>query len=213
MADLEISREGRVVRLTLRREGANNALNLDLCRVLVDALETAAQDHEVAAVLLEARGRFFCAGFDPGEAQDIYPIHSALFGLGARLSKPLIAAIQGPALSAGMGLVAVAHIAVAAHGVQFGLTDIRDGHWPYAVFPSVAKAVGERRALEMALTGRVFGVNEALQYGLIHEVAPAIELDDRASAIARWVASADPEIVSRGMRFSRGKHSPKEEKP
>jgi enoyl-CoA hydratase/carnithine racemase len=212
MSELDVTREGRVLRLTLNRQAAGNALDLDLCRALVDALQQGAADHDAAALLLDARGKAFCSGFDSGVPPGIYPIHAALFGLGGRLHKPLVAAVQGPALGAGLGLVCMAHIAVAAHGVQFGLIDIRDSQWPYAVFPLVARAAGERRALEMALTGRVFGVNEAMQYGLIHEVAPPIELDDRATAIAQWVAKADPQVVSRGIMAAREKKALREEK-
>lgn len=61
--------------------------------------------------------------------------------------------------------------------------------------------MGPRRALELSLTGRIFGVNEALQYGLIHEAVPAIELDDRATAIAQNLANASASSIALGLEF------------
>jgi enoyl-CoA hydratase/carnithine racemase len=126
-----------------------------------------------------------------------------VFTLGLRLTKPIVAAVQGPALAGGTGLVANAHIVVAAHGSSFGLTEIRIGMWPFVIYRAVAAAVGDRRALELALTGKVFGVNEAVQYGLVHEVVPPVELEDRAEAIALHVAAQAREVVMRGMSFVR----------
>jgi enoyl-CoA hydratase/carnithine racemase len=63
------------------------------------------------------------------------------------------------------------------------------------VFDAVAEAVGHRRALELSLTGRIFSTAEAAAWGLIHVVAPAFELDDRATEIATALANASPEVV------------------
>ena len=62
-------------------------------------------------------------------------------------------------------------------------------------------AVGERRAIALAMTGRIFSVNEALQWGLVHEVAPAFELDDRASATAHHLAESSPQAMSLGLTY------------
>ena len=108
-------------------------------------------------------------------------------------SKPIVCAVQGPALGGGIGLICNAHVAVAAHGSSFGLTEIRIGMWPFVIYRSVALALGERRALELSLMGRIFNVPEAVQWGLIHEAVPAFELDDRVTAIAMHLAQSSPQ--------------------
>ena len=130
-------------------------------------------------------------------------IHERLFTLGARAEKPIVVAVQGPALGGGVGLVANAHIAVAAHGCTFGLTEIRVGMWPLVIFRAITSALGERRAVELALTGRIFNVPEALQWGLLSEAVPAMEIDDRATALATHLSAQSPQAVYIGMKYLR----------
>lgn len=198
---LKVSREGRVLRLTLARTDKRNALSPDLCESLVAHLK---DDPSVGAILLDAEGEVFCAGMDLDNANvSATMIHEELFTFGARLNTPVIAAVQGPALGGGLGLVANAHIAISAQGAQFGLTEIRVGMWPYVIWRSVTAALSQRRATMLALTGRVFGSSDALQWGLIHEVVPPIELEDRAMAIAQAVAESSPEAIRRGLTLAR----------
>jgi enoyl-CoA hydratase/carnithine racemase len=203
---LEIAREDRVLRLALNRPEKKNALNAELCEALVEAVEASGDDSSVGSILIEARGDVFCAGMDLSEAagKDAAAktaTHERLFTLGLRSRKPIVAAVAGPALGGGLGLVANAHVVVAAHGCNFGLTEIRIGMWPFVIWPAVVAAVGERRAIALAMTGRIFSVNEALQWGLVHEVAPAFELDDRASATAHHLAESSPQAMSLGLTY------------
>jgi enoyl-CoA hydratase/carnithine racemase len=98
-------------------------------------------------------------------------------------------------------LVANAHVVVAAQDSSFGLTEIRLGLWPFVVYRAVAWAAGERRALELALTGRIFGAQDALTWGLVHQVVQAAELDNRAWDIAAGLAASSPDAIRRGMAF------------
>ena len=197
-ASLEISREQRVLRVTLNRPEKRNAINSEICGGIADSVEAAQQDESVGAIILDAKGDVFCAGMDLDEAvlpnaADQTIIHQRLFTLGARAVKPIVCAVQGPALGGGIGLICNAHVAVAAHGSSFGLTEIRLGMWPFVIYRSVALALGERRALELSLMGRIFNVPEAVQWGLIHEAVPAFELDDRVTAIAMHLAQSSPQ--------------------
>ncbi len=205
-ASLETSLENRVLRVVLNRPEKRNALTLALCEELAGTLERACGDKNTAAILLEARGNVFCAGMDleealAGNAEEHAAVHERIFTVGARLTIPLVAAVSGPALGGGLGLVANAHIVVAVQGTSFGLTEIRLGMWPFVVYRAVAAAIGERRALELALTGRIFGTNDAISWGLVHHVVPAFEFEDRAWEIASAVASFSRDTVSRGMAF------------
>jgi enoyl-CoA hydratase/carnithine racemase len=206
MTDLLHSvREGRILRLTLNRPEKRNALNAALCRALVDALEAAQDDAAVGAIVLAGNGQAFCAGMDlaeiesVGDTSEIDAVHDRLFTVGARLTKPIVAAVHGPAIAGGTGLVANCHIVVAGPDASFGLTEIRLGLWPFLIYRPVAAALGERRTLELALTGRVFGPAEARQMLLVHEVA-----DDpvaRATEIAALVAHYSPTAIRSGLQF------------
>jgi enoyl-CoA hydratase/carnithine racemase len=174
----------------------------------LDAVQDGERDDTVGAILIDAAGQVFCAGMDLEEAAqpnaaEQTAIHQDLFTIGARANKPMIAAVQGPALGGGLGLMLNAHVVVAAHGTSFGLTEIRLGMWPFVIFRAVVAAIGERRAVELALTGRIFGTPEAQQWGMVHFVTPAFELEDRAAEIADGIAESSAEAVRIGMRFVR----------
>lgn len=203
---LLVSREGRILRLTMSRPEKRNALSHELCCDLVAAIQGSWTDRAIGCILLESTGDVFCAGMDlddasEADAQQRTAIHEQLFTLGARSPKPIVAAVGGPALGGGVGLIANAHIAVAAHGCTFGLTEVRIGMWPFFIFRSVANAIGERRMLELSLTGRIFHLPEAVSWGLISEAVPKIELDDRATAIAEHLAASSPQAIAAGLAF------------
>jgi enoyl-CoA hydratase/carnithine racemase len=203
---LNISREERVLRITLDRADKRNALTSAMCAGIVETIEASHDDPSVGAILIDAKGDVFCAGMDLDEAStdkaaELTAIHERLFTAGTWARKPIVAAIQGPALGGGVGLICNTHVAIAAHGSSFGLTEIRLGMWPFVIYRSVALALGERRALELSLMGRIFNVPEAVQWGLVHEATPAFELDDRATAVAMHLAQSSPEAVRLGLEF------------
>ena len=173
---LLISSQGRLRRLTLNRPDKRNALDVALCRSLLDAVREAASDRTVGAILLDANGKDFCSGMDLTEAletdpDEMLPLHQELFSIGARLRKPMVSAVQGAALAGGLGLALNAHIVVASADARFGLTEVRVGLWPYVIFPVVAAAVGARKATELALTARILDVEEARRIGIVDFVA------------------------------------------
>jgi enoyl-CoA hydratase/carnithine racemase len=201
---LEIRREKRLLRLTLNRPEKRNALNLPLCRALVDALDQADGDSSLGAVLITGSGKAFCAGMDLSEAlqadrAELDDLHERLFTAGYRLRKPIIAGVHGPALAGGTGLAANAHILIASAEATFGLTEIRIGLWPILIFRAVKVAVGERRATELALTGRTFGGREAFSYGLVHEVSE--EPLARAAEIALQISQASADAIRSGLDY------------
>ncbi|MFB3828765.1 MAG: enoyl-CoA hydratase/isomerase family protein [Bryobacteraceae bacterium] len=209
---VETALEGRLLRLTLNRPEKRNALNIALCRALVEELDRAEADRHIGGVLLAANGPAFCAGMDLDEMasgpdlDEMNDAHEQLFTFGARITKPVVAAVDGPALAGGTGLAANCHIVAASDRAAFGLTEIRLGLWPFTIFRAVSLAVGERRAVELSLTGRVFGASEALEFGLIHYLEP--DPLARALEIARELSSASLTAVRSGLYFvqeTRGK--------
>jgi enoyl-CoA hydratase/carnithine racemase len=203
---LETSREGRVLRVALNRPEKRNALNAELCRALVETLESAFADREVGAILLCGNGKHFCAGMDLSEvsattADAISDAQERLFTIGSRAEKPIVAAVEGASLGGGMGLVGNCHIVVAHPEATFGLTEIRVGLWPFLVYRALSAGMGERRVLELALTGRVFGAQEAKEMGLVQEVAGSPQT--RAAEIAGAVSEYSPDTLRSGLRFTR----------
>jgi enoyl-CoA hydratase/carnithine racemase len=203
---LRVARQERVLQLTLNRPEKRNALRIEDCRQIVAILNEAELDDGIGAILLDSAGPDFCAGMDLSESLEEdagvrAAIHDELLTIGSRYLKPFVVAVQGRALAGGLGLVASAHVAIAAEDAGFGLPEIRIGFWPFIVFRAVAVAIGERRALELSLTGRVIGAGEAMLWGLVHHVAPAGEIRARAAAAATVLSRFSPEATRRGLDF------------
>lgn len=204
-----VEKEDRVLHVTLNRADKRNALNGDMCNMIVDAITRAQGDDSIGAILLDGRGRVFCAGMDLDEAVspegiERTAIHEELFSLGRKSKKPLIVCVCGPAMGGGVGLIAQAHVAIAAQGSLFGLTEIRIGMWPFVIYRSIEATMGARRALELSLTGRLFSTQEALTWGLIHQVAHAFEAEDRAATVARDISNMSPAAIALGMEYVHG---------
>ncbi len=200
--------DGRVLRITLNRPEKRNALDVEMCREVVGAVREAGTNPRVGAILLAGAGKAFCAGMDLREAPHVdraalAEAHDRLFTIADWAAKPLIAAVHGPAIAGGTGLAANAHVLIAAEDATFGLTEVRLGLWPVLIFPAIVAAVGERRAVELALTGRLFGAAEAERYGLATEVVPAHELAARSFAIATAIANASSIAIGIGLRYVR----------
>lgn len=203
---IEASQQGRVLHLALNRPEKRNALNTSLCRALIEAFAQANPDPGIGVILLSGNGPAFCAGMDLQEAlnsgdADLAALHERLFTVIHRTSKPIVAAVQGATVAGGTGLAANANILIASPDAKFGLTEIKIGLWPVMVFRSIVLAMGERRATELSLTGRFFGAQEALAYGLVTEI-----VEDplaRARTVAAEIAAFSPNALSKGLDYAR----------
>jgi len=208
---LQLERYGRVLRLVLNRPEKRNALSGELCREVVDEVNRASRDPRVGALVLAANGPSFSAGMDLHElgqmdTESLTGIHEQLFTMGARLARPLVAAVDGPALGGGLGLVVNAHVVVASERARFGLTEIRLGLWPFLIYRAVAHALGERRAAELSLTGRIFEVHEAKAIALVQEIDE--DPNAKAMEIGEQLAASSPTAIRSGLSFiqeARGK--------
>ncbi len=208
---LQSEQRDRVLHLTLNRPEKRNALTSEICRDLVDAVNHANRDPQIGAILLSAAEPAFSAGMDLQEVAHINPrnlsdVHEQLFTMGSRIGKPLVGAVHGAAFGGGMGLVANCHVVIASESAKFGLTEIRLGLWPFLVFQAVSTALGERRAVELALTGRIFDVQEAKSLTLVHEIVA--DPLARAWEVAIQLAQSSPTAIRSGLAFveeARGK--------
>ncbi len=179
---LQLTRDGRLARLTLNRPDKHNAFNADTIAELNDALAVVAADPGLSLLLLDANGKHFCAGADLGWMQaqvkmdadanlaDARQLARLMHTLD-RLPIPVLALVQGAAFGGALGLIACADIVVAQPDSQFCLSEVKLGLIPSAISPYVSRAIGVRQMRRYALTAERFNGTRAQALGLVHELA------------------------------------------
>ena len=179
MSDLIVTRQGRVLHLTLNRPAARNALNNGLLSELATTLEVAADDREISVCVISGNERFFAAGADLNEmaekdlAATLNDIRPQLWGRINAFSKPLIAAVNGYALGAGCELALLCDVVIAGENARFGLPEITLGIMPGAGGTQrLIRSVGKSLASKMVLTGESITARQALAAGLVSDVYP-----------------------------------------
>jgi methylglutaconyl-CoA hydratase len=206
-APLAASLEGGILTLTLSRPDKRNALSATLVEALHQALDRADLDPEVRVVALRGAGKDFCAGADLDEllaSADLSPTENeaAALRLGRlllrirQLPKPVVAVVQGRALAGGAGLVTACDIALAGSGAQLGYPEIRRGFVPAMVMTLLRRAVGEKTACDLALTGRLLGAADAAAAGLVARVVPDAELEREAAALLAELAGTSASALA-----------------
>lgn len=206
--------EARVARITLNEPDKRNPLNQTLVGELIAALERAQEAADVSVVLLAAAGDSFCAGGDLREFQnfrnlpttEIYDQGQGTAGLFKLLGiyrKPIVAAVNGPAFGGGCGLACASSIVIASERARFGTTELRLGLFPLVILPSIRSAVGDRKAMEMALTGEIFDAAAAQSLGIVSRVVAHEQLAAEAWATAARIASFSPIALQLGVEAFR----------
>jgi enoyl-CoA hydratase/carnithine racemase len=189
-----------VLTVTLSQPERLNACTHGMARDLIAAVDRADADDDVGAVVFTGAGSAFCAGADlSGGGPEVF---SATRDIGGELTlrlfaarKPLIAAVNGLAVGAGMTMILPMDIRLAAEGARFGLPFGRRGIVPDACSSwFLPRIVGINRAAEWCYSGRLFAHDEALASGLVQEVVPAGELLERASVIGREIATSSSPV-------------------
>jgi enoyl-CoA hydratase/carnithine racemase len=205
--DLLTNTKRRVLHLTLNRPDKRNALTASMCAAIIEQVNKAQDDPEIGCVLISACGSVFSAGMDMEEAAHRNPemnqLQDELFTMGVRSLKPIVIGVNGAALGGGLGLVAQGDVVMASDKAVFGLPEVRIGLWPFYIYRALEAAIGNRRTLQASLTGHLFHPDEAVQWGLVHKVCPAVELEDRVKVMARELAKASPEAIKAGLEYVR----------
>jgi 2-(1,2-epoxy-1,2-dihydrophenyl)acetyl-CoA isomerase len=203
VADVEITRDGAVLTITLNRPDVLNALNKAMHDGIYAGLERA-KDPSVRAVVITGAGRGFCVGQDLQEfssgagsvADNLREnYHRTVLAIRA-LEKPVIAAVNGPAAGAGMSLAFACDVRIASDAASFvpafvniGLVPDSGGSW------LVRRVLGTARAFEWLATGRRLSADEARQWGVVSEVVPAAELVQRTKEVAEMFAALPTRAV------------------
>jgi enoyl-CoA hydratase/carnithine racemase len=204
MAFEQISTEvsDRVLTITLNRPERLNAWTAVMGRELIEAFDQADADDEVRAIIVTGAGRAYCAGADLGAGGETFAMRERSPGgtvsrdNGGQFTlrvfsamKPVIAAINGPAVGVGATMTLPMDIRLAADEARIGFVFTRRGIVPEAGSSwFLPRIVGISRAMEWVATGRIFSAREALEGGLVRSTHPAAELLDAARAIAREIA-------------------------
>ena len=206
---IQFSIESGVATLTLDRAEKRNALKRDFIEEILGALDQVQQDEAVRVFVLNAAGSVFCAGMDLGEMQErataenkekewqrdsevfcemVTKIYS--------LPVPTVAAIQGPVLAGGMGMILACDIVVAADSVFFALPEPMRGITAAMVTPFLIQRVGAGPATYMLLSGRRVSASEAERFGLAHQLTSNDQLAHEIEELKQSILTGSPRALA-----------------
>lgn len=197
---LQLTRDGSVATITLNRPDQRNALSLELMRELTDALQTVAAG-DALGVILAANGPVFSAGHHFGnmagatseQLHALFDTCTTMMDTVQAMPQPVVARVHALATAAGCQLVATCDMAVAADTASFAIPGGKGGLFCHTPLVAVARNIGRKRALEMAMTGDPIDAATAANWGLINQVVPAAQLE-----------AATLDLVRRATRGSAG---------
>lgn len=191
--------------LTLNRPEKRNALSPEVIEELTIALQDAAECN-CGVLILTGSGSAFCSGLDldhlatisartPEEnrrdSENVARVLRALYDF----PKPVIAAVNGPAIAGGMGLATIADFTLAVPEAKFGYTEVRIGFVPAIVASFLLRQVGEKHTRDLLLTGRLIKAQEALALGLVTQIVTSDQLLCTAKALAQSLLQNSPQAM------------------
>jgi methylglutaconyl-CoA hydratase len=210
---LRLDHDHEVATLTLNRPEKHNALSPEMMAELHAALDEIERS-PARVMILTGAGKSFCAGMDLATLESMAarsvaesgsagttPSEEALadsrrigdlFRHVYDFPKPLIAAVNGHAVAGGCGLATLCDFTLAVPEAKFGYTEVRVGFMPAFVTLFLIRQIGEKRARDLLLSGRILGAEEALRLGLVNEIVVAEKLADRARELASQLLAASP---------------------
>ena len=201
--DVQVTFDGHVATVEMCKP-PHNFFTIPLIRALADAFEDLEADRRCHAIVLAAQGTSFCAGADfsnrdatppqrsPRALNPIYDEAIRMFAC----RKPVVAAVQGPAIGGGLGLALVADFRVTCPEARFSANFNRLGFHPgFGLSVTLPRLVGPQQAALLFYTGRRIGGEEALRIGLADELVPRHDVRARATALAREIATSAPIAV------------------
>lgn len=210
MADLEVQYQDGIATLVMNRPEARNALSKDMRAALADVLHDIERDESVRCVVLKGAGEHFMAGGDvkgmgesikksPEEIRKefilrIHDLHPIMFAM-RRMPKPIIASCQGAAAGAGVSMALACDLVIASEEAFFTLAYCRIGTSPDGSSSfHLPRAVGIKKAMEIALLGDRFDAQTAKDIGMINFVVPTAELEAETKALAQRLAAGPTHV-------------------
>jgi methylglutaconyl-CoA hydratase len=209
---VRVVRDSGVVRISLDRPSARNALSAELAAQLTAAFDDEARRDDVRLVILAGEGPDFCAGADLNEMKESGAASrddnlrgakqlAAMFRAVRSFPRPVVARVQGNVFGGGVGLVCACDIAVVARKTRFAFSEVRLGILPAIISPYVVRRIGEATARRLFLTGERFGAEEALGMGLASVVVEPEDLDDAIAGLQTDLLAGSPDAQHRIKRL------------
>ncbi|MEV2225270.1 crotonase/enoyl-CoA hydratase family protein [Nocardia vinacea] len=213
MPDCLVEKRDHVLIVTMNRPEARNALSAEMMAIMRDAWDQVDNDPDIRVAILTGAGGAFCAGMDlkamtarhPGDNESSFdPTKLEALLKGRRLTKPLIAAVEGPAIAGGTEILQGTDIRVAAEGAKFGVSEARWGLFPLGGSAvRLVRQIPYTVAADILLTGRHITAGEAKEIGLIGHVVPDGTALDKALELAAQIAANGPLAVQAILRTIR----------
>lgn len=210
MSELDVRRDGKVLRLVIDREDKRNSLSRDVLGGLLDGVRSAAGDDSVTVVVVSSAGeKVFSAGADLSvmandatglEQHEARGLLKDLVVAIRTCPKPVVARVQGLCLAGGIGLAAGCDVVLAKDTAAFGMPEVERGLWPFMVSALLTRHVSPKHAMDYMLTGERFDARTAYAMGLVSRVFPAETFDADVAAYVGKLANAAPVAVRLGKQ-------------
>ncbi len=200
--------EDRLAYVTMNRPEKRNALSVVHMQELIVCLQAISAERSAAVVILRGNGPVFCAGHDLGEMigqseafyQHVFAVCTELMETIIALPQPVIAQVHGIATAAGCQLAATCDLVVAGETARFATPGVKIGLFCSTPMVALSRAVGQKKAMEMLLTGDFISAAEACAAGLVNRVTPDAELSAATRALAAQIANASQLVVGIGKQ-------------
>lgn len=199
-----LKREDNIATIILNRPEKLNAVIPQMVEELIEATGSVGRDDTIKVIILTGAGRAFCAGGDTSsfsmfQTEDSTRLMKHFAQLGEVIlnlrntAKPTLAAVNGPAIGAGFSLALGCDIILASEGAKFSVAFVRMALHPEGgVTYILPRLVGTARACELIFTGKIIDAKEAERIGLVNQVVPQEQLEDRVKELAKSLAKAPP---------------------
>lgn len=207
---VETHRKNNVLTLCLNRPNQFNALSEAMLKTLIEEFNILQEDAELRCVVIEAKGRAFCAGHDLKEMRskpsldyyrELFTTCGQLMHAIRRLPVPVVAKVHSLATAAGCQLVAACDLAIASTEAKFAVSGINVGLFCSTPAVALSRNILPKQAFEMLLTARFIDAHTAQEYGLINDIAPAEELDARVQQLIDNILSKSNTAVRYGKQM------------
>jgi methylglutaconyl-CoA hydratase len=213
---LLVSETNSILTITLNRPELRNAMTPEMQMELIEAMEKAVSS-DARVVVFTGAGDAFCSGLDLSVLQEMNDqpaieyragaeLVSRLFRTLFELPKPTIAAVHGAAIAGGSGLAMICDFTLATPEAKFGYTETRIGFVPAIVSAYLTLQVGDKRARDLLMTGRLFDANEAHRLGLVNEVVAREKLSASVQALADVLCANSPASLAATKRLLAAQH-------
>src|SRR3712207_1340375 len=200
--------DGAIARLNMNRPEKRNALSLAHMQEIIECLKAIGEGKEAQVVALGGNGPAFCAGHDLSEMvgrdpefyRHLFDVCCELMETIEQIPQPVIARVHGVATAAGCQLAATCDLVVASEEARFATPGVKIGLFCSTPMVALSRAVGQKKSMEMLLTGEFISAEEALEQGLVNKVVRAEELEAATRAFAERIAEASPLVVGVGKQ-------------